>query len=198
MALLGGLLFVVFAALLLRLWALQVLSGTHYVAQAQANQFRTVRVQAPRGPILDRNGKVLVTNAATTAIELWSANLPKVYKDRYDELRSLAQVTRVPLYQIAAKIKRRRDAGDMLTPIVIRDDAGRRHGMMQVAGFLARRIVCRVRAYDKVSAGQRIGLIMFGSRVDHFIPPGYRVVVRVGDRVRAGESIIGELADETN
>ncbi len=120
---LGGIVFVVFAALTLRLWALQVLSGPQYVARARANQFRTVRVQAPRGPILDRNGKVLVTNAATTAIELWSANLPKVYKDRYDELRSLAQVTRVPLYQIAAKIKRRRDAGDMLTPVVIRDDA---------------------------------------------------------------------------
>ncbi len=77
--------------------------------------------------------------------------------------------------------------------IVIRDGAGRRHGMMQVAGFLARRIVCRVRAYDRVSAGQRIGLIMFGSRVDHFIPPDYRVTVALGDRVRAGETVLGEL-----
>jgi len=120
---LGGIVFVVFAALVLRLWALQVLSGPQYVARAQANQFRTVRVQAPRGPILDRNGNVLVTNAAATAIELWSADLPKIYRDRFDELRSLARVTRVPLYEIAAKIKRRHQAGDMLTPIVIRDDA---------------------------------------------------------------------------
>jgi penicillin-binding protein 2 len=121
--LLGGVVFVVFAALVLRLWALQVLSGPQYVARAQANQFRTVRVQAPRGPILDRNGTVLVTNQAATAIELWSADLPKVYRDRFDELRRLAQVTQVPLYEIAAKIKRRREAGDMLTPVVIRDDA---------------------------------------------------------------------------
>jgi len=121
--LLGGIVFVVFAALVLRLWALQVLSGPQYVARAQANQYRTVRVQAPRGPILDRNGKVLVANAAATAVELWSADLPKVYKERYDELRALAHVTRVPLYQIAAKIKRRREAGDILTPVVVRDDA---------------------------------------------------------------------------
>jgi len=123
--LLGAIVFVVFAALLLRLWALQVLSGPHYVARTQANQFRTVRVQAPRGPILDRNGKVLVSNAAATAIELWSSDLPKAYKDRYDELRSLSKVTRVPLYEIAAKIRRRRESGDRLTPITILDEAPR-------------------------------------------------------------------------
>jgi phosphatidylserine decarboxylase len=65
--------------------------------------------------------------------------------------------------------------------------------MVQVAGYLARRIVCRIRPEDRVEAGQRIGLIMFGSRVDHFLPPQYAPTVRVGDRVRAGESIIGEL-----
>ncbi|HET7571699.1 MAG TPA: penicillin-binding protein 2 [Gaiellaceae bacterium] len=119
---LGAIVFVVFAALLLRLWALQVLSGPQYVQRAQANQFRTVRVQAPRGPILDRNGKVLVTNAAATAVELWVADLPKVYKRRYEELRELARVTRVPLYEIAARIKRRRASGDLLTPVVIRED----------------------------------------------------------------------------
>ena len=79
--------------------------------------------------------------------------------------------------------------------IVIRDDAGRRHGMMQVAGYLARRIVCRVRAHDRIEAGQRIGLIMFGSRVDHFVPPEYRVTVTIGERVRAGETVIGEIQE---
>lgn len=78
--------------------------------------------------------------------------------------------------------------------LVFRDGAGRRYGMMQVAGYLARRIVCRVRAQDKIQPGQRIGLIMFGSRVDHFIPPDYRVTVALGEHVRAGETVIGELA----
>jgi phosphatidylserine decarboxylase len=78
--------------------------------------------------------------------------------------------------------------------IVFRDGAGRRHGIMQIAGYLARRIVCRVHPHDKIEMGQRIGLIMFGSRVDHFIPSDYRVTVAVGERVLAGETVIGELA----
>jgi phosphatidylserine decarboxylase len=77
--------------------------------------------------------------------------------------------------------------------IVFCDPQGRRIGMMQVAGYLARRIVCRVRARDIVQPAQRVGLIMFGSRVDHFLPQEYRVTVTAGDRVRAGKTVIGEL-----
>ena len=77
--------------------------------------------------------------------------------------------------------------------IVMSDARGRQHAMVQIAGYLARRIVCRLHPHDTVRCGERIGLIMFGSRVDHFIPPDYRVVVKLGEKVRAGESIIGEL-----
>ena len=73
------------------------------------------------------------------------------------------------------------------------DAAGRHYAIMQIAGYLARRIVCRVRPRDAVVRGQRLGLIMFGSRVDHFLPAGYRVTVRTGDRVSAGISVIGDL-----
>src|ERR1700722_15909824 len=77
--------------------------------------------------------------------------------------------------------------------IAIINTSGRMFGMLQVAGYLARRIVCRLRAHDRIQPGQRIGLIMFGSRVDHFFPAEYRVAVSVSDRVRAGESIIGAI-----
>jgi len=77
--------------------------------------------------------------------------------------------------------------------IAMTDAAGRMFGLLQVAGYLARRIVCRLRARDRIQAGQRIGLIMFGSRVDHFFPSEYRVTVALGQRVRAGESIIGAI-----
>jgi phosphatidylserine decarboxylase len=77
--------------------------------------------------------------------------------------------------------------------IAMTDAAGRIFGMMQVAGYLARRIVCRLRARDRIQTGQRIGLIMFGSRVDHFFPAEYTVTVSMGQRVRAGESIIGAI-----
>jgi phosphatidylserine decarboxylase len=81
--------------------------------------------------------------------------------------------------------------------IAFADGKGRRFGMLQVAGYLARRIVCHVRPGQQVARGQRVGMIMFGSRVDHFMPRNYRVAVAIGDRVRAGKSIIGELSDES-
>ncbi len=77
--------------------------------------------------------------------------------------------------------------------ITFTDAAGRRYAIMQIAGYLARRIVCRIRPHDRVARGQRVGLIMFGSRVDHFMPLAYHVAVNVGDRVSAGTSVIGEL-----
>ena len=65
--------------LFLRLWALQVLSGDRYLSVANDNRVRTVRLEAPRGPILDRNGHVLVGNVAGTRVELWPADLPKTW-----------------------------------------------------------------------------------------------------------------------
>jgi len=62
--------------------------------------------------------------------------------------------------------------------------------VVQIAGWLARRIVCHVRPQARVSRGERFGLIMFGSRLDVFLPPQARPSVRVGDRVRAGSSVI--------
>jgi phosphatidylserine decarboxylase len=80
--------------------------------------------------------------------------------------------------------------------IVLRDLNGRLYTVVQIAGYLARRIVCRLRMHDKIAQGQRLGLIMFGSRVDHFFALEYRLTVARGDRVRAGTSILGELDPE--
>ena len=63
----------------------------------------------------------------------------------------------------------------------------------QISGVLARRIVCRVRPGDALRAGERYGLIRFGSRTDLTLPGGTDVRVRVGDRVRGGESVMGVL-----
>jgi phosphatidylserine decarboxylase len=60
----------------------------------------------------------------------------------------------------------------------------------QIAGILARRIVCRKRVGDVVGCGERFGMIRFGSRTDLFLPPGVDPVVRVGDRVYGGLTIV--------
>jgi phosphatidylserine decarboxylase len=63
----------------------------------------------------------------------------------------------------------------------------------QIAGVLARRIVCWKRAGDRVRLGERFGLIRFGSRTDLILPPEVEIAVKVGDRVRGGITIIGRL-----
>lgn len=63
----------------------------------------------------------------------------------------------------------------------------------QIAGVLARRIVCWKRKGEKVNLGERFGLIKFSSRTDLVLPPEVEIDVRVGDRVRGGVSIIGRL-----
>jgi len=65
--------------------------------------------------------------------------------------------------------------------------------MVQIAGLVARRIVCRVGPGDTVSRGQRIGLIKFGSRVDLHVPRTVEWTVKVGDRVRGGSTVVGRL-----
>jgi phosphatidylserine decarboxylase len=74
--------------------------------------------------------------------------------------------------------------------IIVEDKAGVRFGFTQIAGLVARRIVSFVKAGDMVVAGQRVGLIRFGSRVDVFLPEDYGCQVALGQRAVAGETII--------
>ena len=78
--------------------------------------------------------------------------------------------------------------------LVIRMDDGRAIGMIQIAGLVARRIVCWVNEGMMVEKGDRFGLIRFGSRVDVLLPADTTVLVKVGDKVRAGETPIGGLS----
>jgi phosphatidylserine decarboxylase len=65
--------------------------------------------------------------------------------------------------------------------------------VVQIAGVVARRIVCRVGSGDKLAAGERFGMIRFGSRTDCYMPRGTEVTVRVGETVRGGQTVIGVL-----
>jgi phosphatidylserine decarboxylase len=77
--------------------------------------------------------------------------------------------------------------------IVIGAPSGR-FGVVQIAGLLARRIVCFTREGAHVSAGERIGLIRFGSRVDVYLPPNAQIVVGLYSRAIAGETVIAEMS----
>ncbi len=77
--------------------------------------------------------------------------------------------------------------------VIIETGGGRKVAYVQIAGLIARRIVCDLSEGDEVVRGQRVGLIRFGSRVDVYLPADATLSVRKGDRVRAGESIVGVL-----
>jgi phosphatidylserine decarboxylase len=62
--------------------------------------------------------------------------------------------------------------------------------LYQITGAMARRIVTYVKPEDRVIRGERLGMIRFGSRVDVTIPPGYHLAVKLGDKVKAGETVI--------
>jgi len=73
------------------------------------------------------------------------------------------------------------------------DPRGRPFGVVQIAGFLARRIVCRVKSGATLARGERFGLIMFGSRTDLYLPSGCRLEVTEGQRVKGGATILGRF-----
>ncbi|MGW8194114.1 MAG: phosphatidylserine decarboxylase family protein [Desulforhopalus sp.] len=70
---------------------------------------------------------------------------------------------------------------------------GKSVAVVQIAGLIARRIVCWLEPGDQLIRGRRFGLIRFGSRVDLYLPPETDVTITVGERVRAGESVLGFL-----
>jgi len=77
--------------------------------------------------------------------------------------------------------------------VTLVDKQGRRVGAVQIAGVVARRIVCKAREGDWLERGQRFGLIRFGSRVDLYLPDGSRIEVAEGQHVTGGETIIARM-----
>jgi phosphatidylserine decarboxylase len=77
--------------------------------------------------------------------------------------------------------------------VIVRTKTGHEIAVVQVAGLVARRIICTVAQNQNMTAGQRFGMICFGSRVDLYLPENTEPAVRVGDKVKAGQSIMGYM-----
>jgi phosphatidylserine decarboxylase len=78
--------------------------------------------------------------------------------------------------------------------VLLKTPSGVELSCVQVAGLIARRILCYVKAGDQLTRGQRYGFIRFGSRVDVYLPTSSKVKVALGDKTRAGETVLAELA----
>jgi len=120
---LGAVALLAFGVLFFRLWALEVLSGPQYLQAALDNQIRSIRVEAPRGQIVDVNGRPLVINVPGTAVELHPADLPMTWAARLHELRRLSRIVKVPVNEMLRGIKAR--GNDPVTPVIVREDVKR-------------------------------------------------------------------------
>jgi len=96
---------------------------------------------------------------------------------------------------IAANLKSASRSNERLA-MLMETEAGEKITVAQVAGFIARRIVSYVEIGDKLNRGERFGMIRFGSRADLYLPLRTEVIVKKGDSVKSGETIIGYLKGE--
>lgn len=84
------------------------------------------------------------------------------------------------------------------TEIGMTAESGQKIVFKQIAGLIARRIVCTLSEQDAVTAGDRCGMIRFGSRTDLLVPVDSKLEVKLGDRVKGGKSVIGRLSGRTS
>lgn len=78
--------------------------------------------------------------------------------------------------------------------VVIKTSSGCRIAFVQIAGLIARRIICYPKAGDLLQRGKRYGLIRFGSRVDVYLPPDFNAQVELGQKTVAGKTVLGLLS----
>ena len=109
-AVLGGVAFVAFAIIFFRLWFLQVLTGDDYVSQARENRVRKVKIEAPRGNIIDRNGKTLVKTRAAPVVQILPNSIPdaeRAVADTYRKELAVSEGRRRAAAQDLRELERR-------------------------------------------------------------------------------------------
>jgi phosphatidylserine decarboxylase len=131
------------------------------------------------------DGRILVASPSTVSIFM---NVFDVHVCRTPIAGRVEEVTHTPGRFIAAYREAASEQNERVSIVV--SDGRARVRFTLVAGLIARRIVCRVHAGQELAAGQRVGMIRFGSRVDVRLPAGASVAVVVGQRVVAGQTPI--------
>jgi penicillin-binding protein 2 len=120
-AIVGGVALVAFAVVFFRLWYLQVLSGDKYRAEANNNRIREIKVQAPRGEIVDREGRKLVDNRTGLAVKVTPDKLPNSAGDRREVYERLGKVLRVGPRRVERAVERQLKALPFSTATVKQD-----------------------------------------------------------------------------
>lgn len=165
--------------------------------------FRNPERRAPEGPglvVAPADGRVIKVERGVSAPHTGTRSLKlsifmSVMNVHINRFPVAAKVKRV-IYSagkfFVASLDKSSDQNER-NALILEDEIGREIVMVQIAGIIARRVVCYAREGDFVPMGMRFGLIRFGSRVDLYLPMEIKIDVNVGDKVKAGESVIGRF-----
>ena len=163
------------------------------------------RVPPPRPGVViaPADGMVVMVGPAVPPAELGLGDVPRwrvcIFLSVLD-----VHVNRMPVDGVVTRIAYRSGAflnasldkasdENERNALAIRMPDGRDVAVVQIAGLIARRILCHVREQDQVTAGDRFGIIRFGSRTDVYLPEGVRPLVAVGQLMIGGETVVAEL-----
>lgn len=136
-------------------------------------------------------GRTPFTEKESQRISIFMSVL-NVHINRFPVEATVKKVFYLPGKFLVASLDKASEFNERNT-LILEDREGREFAMVQIAGLVARRIVCYVKEGDKRLCGERFGLIRFGSRVDLYLPPEVRAQVVEGDRTTAGETVIGRF-----
>jgi phosphatidylserine decarboxylase len=165
--------------------------------------FRDPERQAPKGEglvVAPADGKV-VTIAGVKGDPLFLGSATRVsiflspldvHINRTPVEGKIAKITYQPGKFLAAYKEEAAQRNEQ-NALSIVDSKGRTWGVVQIAGVMARRIICRAKPGDQLARGERFGLIMFGSRTDTYLPEGCQVAVTEGQRVKGGETVLARF-----
>ncbi len=168
--------------------------------------FRDPERQPPDDP------HAIVSPADGTIIEIKEVEEPEYFRGKVRQISIFlsvfnVHVNRIPISgkveyvayhpgKFLAAFKDKASLDNEQTAIGISDAYGRRVLFKQIAGLIARRIVCHVKEGQQVTVGERMGLIRYGSRVDVFFDLSARVLVKKGQKVKGGETVLARFSDE--
>src|SRR4051795_7365929 len=162
-AIIGGVALVMFGVVFFRLWYLQVLSGDRYLAEANNNRVRDIVRQAPRGQILDRNGRVLVDNRSGYAVVVNPAKLPTDLHQKALLYKNLSKVLGMNAREIRKTVNERLKAVPFANAVV-KPDVGRSvfsyilENQDQFPGVTVQQVFLRQYPYHDVAA-QIVGYV---------------------------------------
>ena len=122
-------------------------------------------------------------------------NVFDVHVNRSPAAGKVSKMTYVPGRFINAELDKASEDNERLALTLELAD-GKKLGVVQIAGLVARRIVPFVKEGEPLGVGERFGLIRFGSRVDVYLPPGQNALVAIGQRTLAGETVLADLASD--